>query len=140
MLGENNVNDYELRKILINSKAIATVGFSQDPKKPGYYVPQYMMDKGYHVIPVNPSFQEILGQKAYPDLLSIPEPVDIVQIFRPPAEVPAVVDQAIQKGARVIWMQIGAVNPEAAQKAIDAGLVVVTDLCMMIEHKRLVGK
>ena len=134
------MNDYELRNILIKSKTIATVGFSKDPKRPGYYVPRYMMDKGYHVIPVNPSIQEILGQKAFPDLLSIPEPVDMVQIFRPPAEVPAVVDQAIQIGAHVIWMQIGAVNPQAAQKASDAGLAVVTDLCLMIEHKRLVGK
>lgn len=140
MLGEFSVNDYELRKILIESKTIATVGFSNNPKKPGYYVPRYMMDKGYHVIPVNPSFQEILGQKAYPDLLSIPEPVDMVQIFRPPAEVPAVVDQAIQIKAQVIWMQIGAVNPQAAQRASDAGLAVVTDLCIMIEHKRLVGR
>ncbi len=134
------MNDYELRNILINSKTIATVGFSKDPKRPGYYVPRYMMDKGYRVIPVNPSIQEILGQKAFPDLLSIPEPVDMVQIFRPPAEVPPVVDQAIQIGAHVIWMQIGAVNPQAAQRASDAGLAVVTDLCLMIEHKRLVGK
>ena len=136
----HSVNDDALRKILTDSRTIATVGFSNNPKKPGYYVPQYMMDKGYRVIPVNPSIQEILGQKAYPDLLSIPEPVDMVQIFRAPSEVPAVVEQAIQIGAKVIWMQIGAVNPQAAQRASDAGLAVVTDLCIMIEHKRLVGR
>lgn len=135
---EYGVNDDALRKILIDSRTIATVGFSNNPKKPGYYVPQYMMDKGYRVIPVNPSIQEILGQKAYPDLLSIPEPVDMVQIFRAPSEVPAVVEQAIQIGAKVIWMQIGAVNPEAGQRASDAGLAVVMDRCLMIEHKRLV--
>lgn len=135
---EYSVNDDALRKILIDSRTIATVGFSNNPKKPGYYVPQYMMDKGYRVIPVNPSIQEILGQKAYPDLLSIPEPVDMVQIFRAPSEVPAVVEQAIQIGAKVIWMQIGAVNPEAGQRASDAGLAVVMDRCLMIEHKRLV--
>lgn len=135
---EYGVNDDALRKTLIDSRTIATVGFSNNPKKPGYYVPQYMMDKGYRVIPVNPSIQEILGQKAYPDLLSIPEPVDMVQIFRAPSEVPAVVEQAIQIGAKVIWMQIGAVNPEAGQRASDAGLAVVMDRCLMIEHKRLV--
>lgn len=135
-----SVNDDALRKILTDSRTIATVGFSNNPKKPGYYVPQYMMVKGYRVIPVNPSIQEILGQKAYPDLLSIPEPVDIVQIFRAPPEVPAVVEQAIQIGAKVIWMQIGAVNPEAGQRASDAGLAVVMDRCLMIEHKRLVSR
>ncbi len=132
-------NDYELRKILTKSKTIATVGFSSNPQRPGYYVPEYLLNQGYHVIPVNPSLQEILGQKAYPDLLSVPEPVDVVQIFRPPDQVPAVVDQAIQIGAKAVWMQIGAVNQEAAQKAADAGLTVVTDRCMMVEHKRLVG-
>jgi predicted CoA-binding protein len=133
------MNDYELRKIFEISKTIATVGFSTNPERPGYYVPQYLMEHGFQVIPVNPSITEILGQKAYADLTKIPEKIDVVQIFRPPEAVPAIVDQAIQIGARVVWMQLGAANEEAAQRARDAGLTVVMDRCMMVEHRRLIG-
>lgn len=131
------MKDAEIRQILLATRTIATVGFSTKPDRPGYYVPEYMMAKGYRIIPVNPAIKEILGQKAYPDLLSIPEKIDLVQIFRPPQDVPPIVDQAIQIGAKYIWMQIGAVNEAAAEKARAAGLLVVMNLCMMIEHQRL---
>lgn len=131
------MNDAQLKEIFENSRTIATVGLSSNPQRPGYYVPEYLILKGYRVIPVNPTMEEALGQKAYPDLLAVPEKVDVVQIFRPPEEVPAIVEQAIKIGARVVWMQIGAANPDAAQVAQAAGLSVVMDKCMMIEHKRL---
>lgn len=120
-------------------RTIATVGFSTNPERPGYYVPEYLISKGYHVIPVNPMIQEVLGQKAYPDLLSVPEKVDVVQIFRRPEDVPAIVEQAIKIDARVVWMQLGVQNADAAKVAEAAGLQVVMDKCMMIEHKRLFG-
>jgi uncharacterized protein len=132
------VTDAEIKEILTNAHTIATVGFSTNPQRPGYYVPEYMMRKGYRVIPVNPLIKEVLGQTAYPDLLAVPEKVDVVQIFRPPAEAPAIVEQAIKIGAKVVWMQIGATNRDAAATAEAAGLLVVIDKCMMIEHKRLI--
>ncbi len=133
------MNEAEIKAILETARTIATVGFSTNPQRPGYYVPEYMMLKGYRVIPVNPLVQEVLGQKAYPDLLAVPDKVDVVQIFRPPAEVPAIVEQAIKIGAKVVWMQIGATNRDAAAIAQAAGLSVVMDKCMMIEHKRLIA-
>lgn len=133
------MTDPEMKEMFQTVRTIATVGFSTNPARPGYYVPEYLMLKGYRVIPVNPTIQDALGQKAYPDLLSVPEKVDVVQIFRRPEDVPAIVDQAIKIGAKVIWMQIGATHPEAVKNAQTAGLGVVTDKCMMIEHKRLFG-
>ena len=132
------MNDAEIKAILESAHTIATVGFSTNPQRPGYYVPEYMMHKGYRVIPVNPLLEQVLGQKAYPDLLAVPDKVDVVQIFRPPAEAPAIVEQAIKIGAKVVWMQIGATNRDAAAVAQAAGLLVVMDKCMMIEHKRLI--
>ena len=133
------MNDKQLKEILEKTKTIATVGFSTNPDKPGYYVPEYLIDHGYHVIQVNPTAPEIMGLKAYPDLLSIPEPIDIVQIFRRAEDVPPIVEQAIQIRAKVVWMQEGIVNEEAAKKARAAGLVVVMDKCMKKLHQRLIG-
>ena len=133
------MTDAEIKSVLEKAHTIAVVGFSTNPQRPGHYVPQYMMRKGYHVIPVNPLIKEVLGQPAYPDLLAVPEKVDMVLIFRPPAEVPAIVEQAIKIGAQVVWMQIGATNRDAASIAQAAGLLVVMDKCTMIEHKRLIG-
>lgn len=133
------MNDSQLRQILSGSHTIATVGFSSNPDRAGYYVPEYLLEQGYHVIPVNPTLKNVLGQKAYPDLLAVPERVDIVQIFRAPEEVPAVVEQAIQIGAKVVWMQPGAGNRKAAKRAQEAGLSAVVDRCMMVEHNRLIG-
>jgi predicted CoA-binding protein len=103
-------------------------------------VPAYLQRQGYRIIPVNPYLEEALGERAYPDLLAIPDPVDVVDIFRRPEHIPAVVDQAIRIGARAIWMQLGIVNQEAAKAARQAGLDVVMDACMLAEHKRLFGK
>lgn len=133
------MNDFELRKILRNAHTIASVGCSKDEDKPAHYVPAYLLEHGYEVIPVNPTATEILGQKCYPDLPSIGRAVDVVQIFRPSEDVPPIVQQAIQIGAKVIWMQQGIVNQDAARAASDAGLEVIMDHCMRVEHIRLLG-
>ena len=133
------MNEAEIKTILETVHTIAIVGFSPNPQRPGYYVSEYMIHKGYRVIPVKPLINEVLGQKAYPDLLAVPDKVDMVQIFRPPAEVPAIVEQAIKIGAKVVWMQLGATNRDAAAVAQAAGLLVVMDKCTMIEHKRLIA-
>ena len=99
----------------------------------------YLKEQGYDIIPVNPTADEIMGEKSYPDLESVPEKIDVVQVFRRPEDVPPVVDSAIKAGARVIWMQEGIVNEEAAQKAREAGLQVVMDACMRMTHRRLIG-
>lgn len=128
-----------MRKLFETVHTIATVGLSTDPEKPAHYVPEYLSSIGYRIIPVNPRITEMFGQKAYPDLLSIPKRVDVVQIFRPPQDVPPIVEQAIKIKARAVWMQIGTGNQEAARKAEQAGLQVVMDRCMMVEHNRLFG-
>ena len=133
-------NDELMRQILTNSKTVASVGLSSNPAKESYGIVNYLVGQGYDMIPVNPGASEILGAKAYPDLLSIPRPVDVVQVFRPSADVPPVVDQAIQIGAKVVWMQLGIYNAQAAEKARAAGLLVVMDHCMREEHKRLIGQ
>jgi len=133
-------NDDLMRQILTTSKTVASVGLSTNPAKESYGIVQYLISQGYDVIPVNPGASEILGAKAYPDLLSIPRPVDVVQVFRRPEDVPPVVDQAIQIGAKVVWMQVGIISPLGAEKARAAGLLVVMDHCMREEHRRLVGQ
>lgn len=132
-------NDDALKEILLSAKTIASVGLSSNQEKESYGVASYLKEQGYRVIPVNPTATEILGEKAYPDLQSVPEKIDVVQVFRKPEDVPPVVDDAIKAGAKVIWMQEGIVNEEAAQKARDAGLQVVMDACMRASHKRLIG-
>ena len=127
------------KTILEQVKVIAVVGLSRRESRPGYYVPAYMHEAGYRIIPVNPYLEEALGEKAYPDLLSIPEPVDMVVIFRRSEDVPPVVDDAIEIGAKVVWMQLGIVNEEAAAKASAAGLQVVMNSCIKIDHQRLFG-
>lgn len=123
-------------ELLSNSKTIAVVGLSSDPFRPSYGVTEYMQQAGYRIIPVNPKETEILGEKAYAKLSDIPFPVDIVNIFRRPVDVPPVVDEAIRMGAKSIWMQSGITHPEAAERAAAAGLTVVMDRCIMIEHRR----
>jgi len=127
------------KTILEQVKVIAVVGLSRRESRPGYYVPAYMHEAGYRIIPVNPYLEEALGEKAYPDLLSIPDPVDMVVIFRRSEDVPPVVDDAIEIGAKVVWMQLGIVNEEAAAKASAAGLQVVMNSCIKIDHQRLFG-
>lgn len=132
-------DDETLRRILQEARTVAVVGLSADPERPSHQVASYLQRQGYRIIPVNPTIPEVLGEPSYPDLLSVPEPVDIVDIFRPARYVPEIVEQAIAKGAKVIWMQLGVIHFEAAQRAREAGLQVVMDRCMKIEHQRLIG-
>jgi predicted CoA-binding protein len=132
-------NDQVMKDILLSARTVASVGLSSNMEKESYWIVSYLKEQGYHVIPVNPTAKEILGEKAYPDLESIPEKIDVVQVFRKPEDVPPVVDSAIRAGAKVIWMQEGIVNEEAAQKAREAGLQVVMDACMRATHQRLIG-
>ncbi|MCX8125681.1 MAG: CoA-binding protein [Dehalococcoidia bacterium] len=124
-------------EILRKYKTVAVVGLSDDPERPSYRVAAYLKDNGYRIIPVNPKVKWVLGELSYPDLLSIPVPFEIVDIFRRPEDVGPIVEQAIAKGARVIWMQEGITNEEAASRARQAGLQVVMDRCMMKEHRKL---
>jgi predicted CoA-binding protein len=123
--------------ILNDYRIIAMVGLSPDPNRPSHKVAKYLINHGYKVIPVNPDAQEILGTKSYSNMSSIPGPIEIVDIFRRSEEVMPIVDEAIKVGAKVVWMQEGVVNEEAASKAQNAGLLVVMDRCMLKEHKRL---
>src|SRR5215211_4294733 len=133
-------NDQMMKDILLSAKTIASVGLSSNSGKESYGIVQYLKSQGYRVIPVNPTADEILGEKSYPDLESVPERIDVVQVFRKPEDVPPVVDSAIKAGAKVVWMQEGIVNEEAAQKARQAGLQVVMDACMRVTHRRLIGE
>ena len=126
-----------IEKILRESKTIAVVGLSANPARPSHGVARYLQAQGYRIIPVNPLVEEVLGEKCYPDLASVPEAVDVVDIFRRPEHVPAIVEEAIAKGARAVWMQEGIVHQEAAARAREAGLMVVMDRCMLKEHRRL---
>ncbi len=133
----NDINT--LRRILIENKRVAIVGLSDDWSRPSNFVGKYLLEHGFEVIPVNPKYDEILGQKCYADLKDIPTPVDIVDLFQRAERVPPFVDDAIKIGAKVVWMQLGIVHEEAAQKARDAGLEVVMDRCVKIEYARLFG-
>lgn len=124
-------------KILNEYHTIAVVGASPNPERPSYRVASYLAEHGYHIIPVNPNAQQILGKTSYPDLSSIPETVEVVDIFRRAEEVTPIVEEAIKIGANAVWMQEGIINEEAASKARDAGLLVVMDKCMLKEHRRL---
>jgi predicted CoA-binding protein len=128
-----------LRRILTENKRVAIVGLSADWSRPSNFVGKYLLEHGFEVIPVNPKYDEILGQKSYPDLAAIPTPVDIVDVFQRSERVPPFVDAAIDIGARVVWMQLGIVHEEAAAKARAAGLDVVMDRCIKIEYARLFG-
>lgn len=132
-------NDELMKGILLSAKTIASVGLSGNEEKVSHWVGVYLQGEGYRVIPVNPTTEKILGEKSYPDLASIPEKIDVVQVFRRPEDVPPVVEDAIKIGAKAVWMQEGIVNEEAAQMARDAGLQVVMDACMRATHQRLIG-
>ena len=124
-------------RILREYRTVAVVGISPDSERPSHSVASYLSEHGYNVIPVNPRVKQVLSKVSYPDLSSIPEPVEVVDIFRRSEDVMPVVDEAIKIGAKVVWMQEGVVNEEAAAKARDAGLLVVMDKCMRKEHLRL---
>src|SRR5687767_15382819 len=108
-------SDKEMKEILLSAKTVASVGLSSNQEKESYWIASYLKEQGYDIIPVNPTADEIMGEKSYPDLESVPEKIDVVQVFRRQEDVPPVVDSAIKAGARVIWMQEGIVNEEAAQ-------------------------
>lgn len=130
----------EDKKQILNSvQTIAVVGLSASKTRAGYTVSKYMQDVGYRIIPVNPNLDEALGETAYPDLKSMLEPVDMVLIFRRSEHIPPVVDEAIEIGAKVVWMQLGIINEEAAQKAREAGLEVIQDSCIAVDHRQLMG-
>lgn len=130
-------NDQKMRDILTSTTTIASFGLSSSDEKESYWIVSYLKEQGYKIIPVNPKADEILGEKVYRSLSDIPEKVDVVQVFRKSEDVPPVVDEAIKIGAKVVWMQEGIVNHEAAQKAEEAGLQVVMDACMRATHRRL---
>jgi len=129
--------DELMKEILESAETIASVGLSGNEEKASHWIGVYLMGERYRVIPVNPTTDKILGEKSYPDLESIPEKVDVVQIFRRPEDIPPIVESAIKIGAKAIWMQEGIVNEEAAQMAREAGLKVVMDACMRATHQRL---
>lgn len=126
-----------IKKILKETRTIAVVGMSKKPHRAGYYVPEYLKEQGYRIIPVNPYLHEpVLDETPYPDLHSVPEPVDLVLLFQRSENVPPFVEDAIEIGAHAVWMQQGIANEAAAARAREAGLDVVQDACMMIEHRR----
>jgi uncharacterized protein len=126
-----------ISEILHSARTIAVVGLSGKRFRPSYGVAEYMKKAGYRIIPVNPQLSEVLGEKCYPDLDSVPEPIDIVDIFRRAEFVPEIVEAAIRKGAKAIWMQEGVVHEDAARKAEEAGITVVMDRCILKDHRRL---
>ncbi|MGH7186626.1 MAG: CoA-binding protein [Pseudomonadota bacterium] len=128
-----------LRRILRENRVIAVVGLSASWHRPSYFAAKYMQDHGYRVIPVNPNYEQVLGEKCYPSVAAIPDPVDIVDCFRKPAEMPALAREAVAKGARVLWMQLGIRSDEAARIADAGGLDVVQNRCVKIEHARILG-
>ena len=130
----------QLTEVLRQSHTIAVVGLSGKRFRPSYGVAEYMQRAGYRIIPVNPQEREVLGEKSYPDLDSVAEAIDIVDIFRRSEFVPEIVEAAIRKGAKVIWMQEGVIHEDAARRAIDAGLTVVMDRCILKDHRRLASQ
>ncbi len=129
----------QLRRILKDSRTIAVVGLSADWYRPSYFAAKYMQEHGFRVIPVNPKYDEILGERCYPDLKSIPEQVDIVDVFRKPNDCVPIAHDAVAIGAKVLWLQIGVINDEAKRIAEAGGLEVVMDRCVKIEYARLFG-
>ena len=128
-----------LRRILRESRTIAVVGLSADWFRPSYFAAKYMQEHGYRIVPVNPKYESILGERCYRSLREIPDRVDIVDVFRKTQDVPPIADDAIAIGAKVLWQQLGVKNEAAAEKARSAGLLAVMDRCVKIEHGRLFG-
>jgi predicted CoA-binding protein len=126
-----------LEPLLKNAKRIAVVGVSDKPARDSHRIARYLQQAGFEMLPVNPLLSEVLGQKVYASLAEIPEPVDIVNVFRRSEEVPALVEQAIAAGAKAIWLQLGVIHEPSAEKAREAGLSVVMDRCIMVDHARL---
>lgn len=134
---EKNVTEQEVAEILRHSKTVAVVGISHKEARDSHKVAKYLQEHGYQVIPVNPKYREVIGETCYPDLKSVPQHIDVVDIFRNIEAIPAIVDEAIAVQAGTVWMQLGLAHNEAAEKARCAGLTVVMNKCMKIEHQRL---
>jgi predicted CoA-binding protein len=129
-------DDTDIRKILDECRSIAVIGVSSNPARPSYGVASQMQARGYRMIPVNPNETNVLGEQAFPSITAVAEPVDLVTIFRKPEDVPPIVEEAIAKGVKAVWMQEGVVNEAAAKRAREAGLLVVMDRCWFKEHRR----
>ncbi len=129
-----------IRKIFGYARTIAVVGLSPNRLRPSFFVASYLQYRGFKIVPVNPTAPEILGQRSYPSLTEIPFKVDVVDVFRAPEAVPAIAEEAIRIGARALWLQFGVVAPDAAERAASAGLDVVMDRCIKIEHGRYYGQ
>jgi predicted CoA-binding protein len=132
-----NPADSEIKKILDSAKNIAIIGLSDSPEKPSYGVARYLISSGYNIFPVNPKYDSILGAKCYKSLNDIDEKIDIVDVFRRPEHILPVAEKAIEIEARVLWMQLGIINEEAAKLANEAGLDVIMDRCIKVDHRRL---
>jgi len=133
---KSKAEDKEIKEILENNRVVAVVGLSPKPDRASHQVAQYLQEHGYRIVPVRPKADEILGEKAFASLRDIPFPVEVVDIFRKEDAIPGIVDDAISIGAKVVWMQLGLAEKQSAQKAREAGLKVVMDKCMKIEHSR----
>ena len=131
-----NATQEEIFDILKKYKTVAVIGMSKNPEKDSYRIPEYLMKSGYRVIPVNPSADEILGQKSYKRLSDVPGDIDIVDVFRPSDDIPNYVQDVIQKKPKVFWEQLGIHNPEAEEKIASAGIKVVYDRCILVEHRK----
>lgn len=130
-------SEADLRALLQRTRTIAVVGMSKNPEKDAHTVPRFLMEKGYEVIPVNPTATEILGLRCYPSLREVPKPIDLVNVFRPSEDVPPVVQDAIAVRAKALWLQLGIRHDASAEQARKAGLVVVQDRCMRVDWQRL---
>jgi len=135
-----NAPDEKIKEILEKYKTVAVVGVSAKTDRDSHQVAKFLKEHGYKMIPVNPKYEELLSEKCYPSLLEVPDSVEIVDIFRRPDAVNEIVEQAVQIGAKVIWMQVGIVNNEAAKETLDAGLEVVMNRCMKVEYNRFFGE
>src|SRR5213078_4439783 len=138
--GSGNASADAVLELLQKYQTIAVVGLSSNPMRPSYAVTEYMQSAGYRIIPVNPNETEVLGEKSYARLEDVSEKIDIVNVFRRAVEVPPVVESAIRIGAKAVWMQLGVENEQAAEKARAAGLVVIEDACILVEHRRRAGE
>ncbi len=132
-----NLDDVAMRNVLTEAKVIAVVGYSDKPSRPSYQVAQFLQNVGYIVYPVNPAVTEINGQPSYPNLQAVPEPIDIVNVFRRSEVLAEIVEEAIASHAKTVWAQIGANDPQAAETAINAGLNIAMNCCIKIEYERL---
>jgi predicted CoA-binding protein len=133
----HNASPDEVRRLLTAAHTIAVVGLSDKPDRDSYHVAAYLQEHGYRIVPVNPTVASVLGERSYPRLEDVPEKIDIVDIFRRPDAVPPIVESAIAVGTGAVWMQLGIVHNAAADRARAAGLTVVMNKCLLIEHRRL---